>query len=86
MPVVAGFAGLGFDATLWFMEKRQLQSVTDSSAITAAYALSKGETDQNILLAAINDVGLNNFQVGGDIPSWLQHRQQRVPTPDLPIM
>ncbi len=66
MPVFLGFAGLGFDATLWFMEKRQLQSVADSSAITAAYSLSKGETQQAILLAAKVDAGNNNFNVGGD--------------------
>jgi len=64
-PIVAGFAGLGFDATMWYMEKRQLQSVVDSSAISAAYSLSKGETDAEILLAAIQDAGLNDFTVGG---------------------
>lgn len=66
LPVFIGFAGLGFDATLWFMEKRQLQSVADSSAITAAYALSKNETQQEIILAAIEDSGLNNFHIGGE--------------------
>ncbi|MBL4767482.1 MAG: pilus assembly protein [Rhodobacteraceae bacterium] len=66
LPVFVGFAGLGFDATLWFMEKRQLQSVADSSAITAAYSLSKNETQQEIFLAATQDAGLNNFHIGGD--------------------
>ncbi len=65
MPVFVGFAGLGFDATLWFMEKRQLQSVADSSAITAAYALSKDQTEQEILIAATADAGQNNFHTGG---------------------
>lgn len=65
MPVFAGFAGLGFDATLWFMEKRQLQSVVDSSAVTAAYALSKNKNDHEILLAAVEDAGKNGFQTGG---------------------
>lgn len=66
MPVFIGFAGLGFDATLWFMEKRQLQTVADSSAMTAAYAISKNETSVVILTAATADANRNNFNIGGD--------------------
>ncbi|MCF8473448.1 MAG: hypothetical protein K9G26_02020 [Emcibacter sp.] len=61
IPVFVGFAGLGFDATLWFMEKRQLQSVADSSAIAAAYAVSKDLTAEEVLLAATNDAETNSF-------------------------
>ena len=46
LPIFVSFAGLGFDATLWFMEKRQLQTVVDSSAIAAAYSLSKDDNFQ----------------------------------------
>jgi len=66
LPVIVGLAGLGFDATLWFMEKRQLQSVADSSALAAAYSMSKRKTSQEILGAAIADAGGNNFVVGAE--------------------
>ncbi|WP_339865520.1 pilus assembly protein TadG-related protein [Paremcibacter congregatus] len=64
VPLIAGFAGLGFDATMWFMQKRQMQTAADSSALAAAYALSKDQTDQEIILAATKDAEANNFTTG----------------------
>ncbi|MCP5381613.1 MAG: Tad domain-containing protein [Kordiimonadaceae bacterium] len=65
MPVVAGFAGLAFDATGWYMEKRMLQNVTDSSALAAAYSISKGNEATEVELAAYADAQTNSFTVGG---------------------
>ena len=65
MPVIAGFAGLAFDATGWYMEKRMLQNVTDSSALAAAYSISKGNEATEVELAAYADAQVNSFTVGG---------------------
>lgn len=65
MPVIAGFAGMGFDASMWYMEKRVLQNVTDSSALAAAYASSKDLTQSEIEMAAQADASVNAFTVGG---------------------
>lgn len=66
LPIFVSFAGLGFDATLWFMEKRQLQTVVDSSAIAAAYSLSKDDNFQVILQATIADAEENKFYTDAD--------------------
>lgn len=65
MPVVMGFAGLGFDATMWFMERRILQNATDAAAMAATYSLSKGGDGDNLTAAASTDSARNNFPVGG---------------------
>ena len=64
-PVIAGFAGLGFDATMWYMEKRVLQNVSDSSALAAAYSISKGDEANEVEIAAKYDAEVNTFTVGG---------------------
>lgn len=63
MPIFLGFAGLGFDATLWFMEKRQMQTVADSAALTGAYTiLASG----NIIAEVKNDAEGNGFHESTD--------------------
>jgi Flp pilus assembly protein TadG len=41
---VLGFAGLGTEASYWYVKKRSLQGATDSAAFAAAAALMSGET------------------------------------------
>jgi Flp pilus assembly protein TadG len=40
-PVILGFAGLGLDATMWYMGKRQNQTIADSAAVAGRIALSR---------------------------------------------
>lgn len=44
LPALAGFAGLGIDASFWLMQKTTLQAATDSAAISAAHARYLGDT------------------------------------------
>ena len=37
-----GFMGLGIDATIWYMAKRQIQTAVDAGAIARAHTLAKG--------------------------------------------
>ncbi len=45
VPMVLGMAGIGVDATLWFMDRRIMQTASDSSAIAGAHVLAQGGTD-----------------------------------------
>ena len=45
LPVMLGMAGLGFDATLWLMDKRENQSVADHSALAAAMTYTRNNDD-----------------------------------------
>ncbi len=65
LSMIAGFAGLGFDATLWFMEKRQLQNTADAAAMAAAYSKSRDGANADMTVAATADAAHNNFTVGG---------------------
>ncbi|NVJ97066.1 MAG: hypothetical protein HWE25_02875 [Alphaproteobacteria bacterium] len=38
LPAILGFAGLGMDVTGWYMEKRDLQNITDMAAIDAVHS------------------------------------------------
>lgn len=71
MPVFVGFAGLAFDATLWFMEKRQLQTIVDSAAMTGAYTMLRGGDIVDISAAAIKDAEDNGFQIGVGNPNTI---------------
>jgi len=45
---VAGFVGLGTEASYWYVMKRNLQGGADSGAFTAASAMIKGDTSSTI--------------------------------------
>ncbi len=38
LPAILGFAGMGLDATGWYMQKRQLQNLTDMAALEAVHS------------------------------------------------
>ena len=44
LPVILGMAGLGFDSAIWYMEKRQNQTVADNAALTATMELNRDPT------------------------------------------
>jgi hypothetical protein len=65
MPVFLGFAGLAFDASLWFMERRMLQNTVDAATLSAGYAKFNEGNDTDMYTAASLMVTDNNFTVGG---------------------
>ncbi|TVR95213.1 MAG: hypothetical protein EA406_14500 [Rhodospirillales bacterium] len=64
LPVLAGFSGLGLDVSTWYLERRSLQSVVDSAALAAAYALSVGGDAGAQQQAADDSLGRNTFALG----------------------
>ncbi|MDH3970018.1 MAG: pilus assembly protein TadG-related protein, partial [Rhodospirillales bacterium] len=40
-PVILGLAGLGLDATMWYQDKRQNQTIVDNAAVAGTIALSR---------------------------------------------
>lgn len=65
LPVFFGFAGLAFDASLWFMERRMLQNTADAAVMSAAHSKFNGGDISDMTAAANYDAGVNGFTVGG---------------------
>ena len=61
LSVLIGMAGLGFDATIWYMTKRQLQTVSDVSALAGLEAMLNGAADKQVVLAALEHSERNGF-------------------------
>ena len=60
-PVFLGLAGLGLDASMWFMERRVMQSAADMAAIAATNALSNGGNQAALQAAADHILSENGF-------------------------
>jgi Flp pilus assembly protein TadG len=52
MSTLLGVAGLGTEATLWYVAKRNLQGATDAAAYTAATAEAAGQSSSGFTAAA----------------------------------
>jgi Flp pilus assembly protein TadG len=67
-PVVLGMAGLGVDGVLWYMDKRENQTVADNAAVAATIALSRdpGISDADLELVVRDSTKTNNFVHGAD--------------------
>jgi len=63
MPAVLGFSALGVDVSLWYLMRREIQTVADNAAIAGAYMAAAEATEQEILAAAVEDAGFNDFDV-----------------------
>ncbi len=66
VPIILGMAGLGVDVTLWYMDKRILQTASDSGAIAGAHVLAQGGTDTEARQTVENEVARNDFHVTAD--------------------
>jgi hypothetical protein len=65
MPAVLGFSALGVDASLWYLDRRELQTVADNASVAAMYVAYDQATQSEIEGAAKADAGKNDFVVGG---------------------
>lgn len=63
MPAVLGFSALGVDATLWYLQRRELQSIADAAAI-AGTVVTANDINGDAEAAAIADAARNDFVVG----------------------
>ncbi len=66
LPVLAGAAGLGLEVTLWYKEKRAIQSAADAAAVAGGYAAVEGET---VSTAATAAAAANGFDTAANPPT-----------------
>lgn len=66
LPVVMGMAGLGVDASSWFMSKRDLQTAADAAALAAAYEIANGSAE-NAENAAMKEARNNGLADNGTL-------------------
>ena len=66
LPVLFGIVGLGVEAGLWFKERRELQSIADSAAVSAAIELAYGAGQAEQKTAAQIEADSNGFDAATD--------------------
>ncbi len=66
VPVILGMVGIGVDAVLWYVDKRILQTATDSGAIAGAHVLAQAGSDSEAHKAVADAIARNDFQAGAD--------------------
>jgi Flp pilus assembly protein TadG len=68
LPVLLGAAGIGVDAVLWYMDKRENQTVADNAAVAATIAFTRDTSiNQADLEKVVRDSAYtNNFVHGTD--------------------
>src|SRR5262245_28076453 len=62
-PLVLGLTGLGLEAGLWYVTKRQLQTAADAAVVAVTYET----TAANRALAARNAVTANGFPLSSNV-------------------
>ena len=68
VPVILGVTSLGIDAVLWYMDKRILQTASDSGATAGAHVLAQGGSASEARLAVETEIARNDFTAGpGDL-------------------
>ncbi len=66
LPMLLGAAGLGVDATLWYLDKRVMQNVADGTAVTAAHVVANGGSAAAAAEAATAEAASLGYPVGSD--------------------
>ena len=64
MIVLMGMAGLGFDATLWYKDKRDIQTVADLSVLAGLHTMLEGGNAGQITDQVVIQAARNNFEHG----------------------
>ena len=61
LPVMLGMTGVGVDAALWYMDRRILQTASDSSAVAGAHVLAQGGTNVEAKMVVETEIARNDF-------------------------
>ncbi len=61
LPVLLGAAGLSTDVVLWYLQKRAVQTATDSAAISGAYELARTGGTTAVAQAVVNGATVNGY-------------------------
>lgn len=71
LPVLFGIIGLGVEAGLWFKERRELQTIADAAAVSAAIENTYGATSAELTAIATLEAGLNGFDATTDTITYV---------------
>ncbi|HEY9163607.1 MAG TPA: TadE/TadG family type IV pilus assembly protein [Magnetovibrio sp.] len=71
LPVLFGIIGLGMEVGVWFKERRQLQTIADAAAVSAAIENAYGASSAEILAAATQEATLNGFDATTDTITYI---------------
>jgi len=66
LPVLFGIVGLGVEAGIWFKERRELQTIADAAAVSAAIENAFGATSSEVLAAATLEATNNGYDATTD--------------------
>ncbi len=71
LPVLVGLVGLGVESGMWFSERRALQTLADTTAVSAAIENSYGGTNTDVLGAATDEARRNGLSDSSDTISYV---------------
>lgn len=71
LPVLFGIIGLGMEVGIWFKERRELQTIADAAAVSAAIENSYGATSAAVLSAATTEATANGFDPTTDTITYV---------------
>lgn len=71
LPVIFGIIGLGVETGLWFKERRELQTIADAAAVSAAIENSMGENSTVITAVATLEATKNGFDATTDTITYV---------------
>ena len=71
LPLLFGIVGLGMEAGMWFKERRQLQTIADTAAVSAAIENAFGATQTEIVAAATQEANQNGLDLTTDVITYI---------------
>ena len=83
MIVLMGMAGLGFDATIWYKDKRDIQSVADLTVLSALHEKLAGKDLNQMTAAAVTHAERNGFVDGEDGSLTINSPPESGPNKDI---
>ncbi|MCR4377034.1 MAG: pilus assembly protein TadG-related protein [Rhodospirillales bacterium] len=66
LPIIFGIIGLGVEVGMWFKDRRELQTIADAAAVSAAIENAYGATQAEIEAAAQMEATTNGFDATTD--------------------
>lgn len=71
LPLLIGIVGLGLEAGIWFKERRELQTIADAAAVSAAIENTYGATSAEIEAVATMEATSNGYDATTDTLTYV---------------
>jgi len=66
LPIIFGIVGLGIEVGMWFKDRRELQTIADTAAVSAAIENAYGASQAEMETAALMEAATNGFDATTD--------------------